>query len=176
MLHDALLDESAMAISDGSYKDTLGTASWTIGDPNIDGLKESWLQRLSLQYVKSDQATAQIIAQRYLAASPCLETLLKLPEDSLGYHYATHLISLNFDPNFYRSIQVNSDTDYLLLRLRQTHDIWHIVTGFGVDVTGELQLKAFELSQTRRPLAIVLLLGGLFGALFSSSRFYSIRN
>jgi ubiquinone biosynthesis protein Coq4 len=35
-------------------------------------------------------------------------------------------------------------------------------------VTGELQLKAFELSQTRRPLAIVLLLGGLFGALFSS--------
>jgi ubiquinone biosynthesis protein COQ4 len=75
---------------------------------------------------------------------------------------------LNFDPNFYRSIQVNSDTDYLLLRLRQTHDIWHIVTGFGVDVTGELQLKAFELSQTRRPLAIVLLLGGLFGALFSS--------
>jgi ubiquinone biosynthesis protein Coq4 len=78
------------------------------------------------------------------------------------------LISLNFDPNFYRSIQVNSDTDYLLLRLRQTHDIWHIVTGFGVDVMGELQLKAFELSQTRRPLAIVLLLGGLFGALFSS--------
>jgi len=38
MLHDALLDESAMAISDGSYKDTFGTASWTIGDPNIDGL------------------------------------------------------------------------------------------------------------------------------------------
>jgi ubiquinone biosynthesis protein Coq4 len=133
-----------------------------------DGLKESWLQRLSLQYVKSDQATAQIIAQRYLAASPCLETLLKLPEDSLGYHYATHLISLNFDPNFYRSIQVNSDTDYLLLRLRQTHDIWHIVTGFGVDGMGELQLKAFELSQTRRPLAIVILLGGLLGALFSS--------
>ncbi len=35
-------------------------------------------------------------------------------------------------------------------------------------MTGELQLKAFELSQTRCPLAIVLLLGGLFGALFSS--------
>jgi hypothetical protein len=27
MLHDALLDESAMAISDGSYKDMFGTAS-----------------------------------------------------------------------------------------------------------------------------------------------------
>lgn len=133
-----------------------------------DGLKESRLQGLSLRYVKSDRATAQIIAQRYLSASPCLETLLKLPKDSLGYHYATHLIRLDFDPNFYRPIPVNSDTDYLLLRLRQTHDIWHIVTGFGVDVTGELQLKAFELSQTRRPLAIVLLLGGLLGALFSS--------
>jgi hypothetical protein len=29
-----------------------------------DGLKESWLQRLSLQYVKSDRATAQIIAPK----------------------------------------------------------------------------------------------------------------
>jgi ubiquinone biosynthesis protein Coq4 len=133
-----------------------------------DGLKDTCFQRLSLRYVKSDQATAKIITQRYLSPSPCLETLLKLREDSLGYHYATHLIKLNFDPDFYRQIQVNSDTDYLLLRLRQTHDIWHIVTGFGVDVTGELQLKAFELSQTRRPLAIVLLLGGIFGALFSS--------
>jgi ubiquinone biosynthesis protein Coq4 len=133
-----------------------------------DSLKETCLQQLSLRYVKSDRATAKIIAQRYISPNPCLDTLLKLPEDSLGYHYATHLTKLNFDPNFYRQIQVNSDTDYLLLRLRQTHDIWHIVTGFGVDVTGELQLKAFELSQTRRPLAIVLLLGGLLGTLFSS--------
>jgi ubiquinone biosynthesis protein Coq4 len=83
------------------------------------------------------------LPQRYLAASPCLETLLKLPEDSLGYHYATHLISLNFETNFYRSIQVNSDTDYLLLRLRQTHDIWHIVTGFGVDVHGRIATESF---------------------------------
>jgi ubiquinone biosynthesis protein Coq4 len=35
------------------------------------------------------------------------------------------------------------DTSYLLLRLRQTHDLWHVVTGFSTNVPGELGLKAF---------------------------------
>ncbi|CCI05094.1 hypothetical protein MICAC_6650001 [Microcystis aeruginosa PCC 9443] len=92
----------------------------------------------------SDQATAQIIAQRYLAASPCLETLLKLPEDSLGYHYATHLISLNFDPNFYRSIQVNSDTDYLLLRLPTANSRYLAYSkGFWCRCDGRIATESF---------------------------------
>jgi len=33
-LISAIKEGTAMAISDGSYKDTLGTASWTIGDPD----------------------------------------------------------------------------------------------------------------------------------------------
>jgi hypothetical protein len=37
-LKEALRDRSAMAISDGSYKDSFGTASWTVGDPEIPDL------------------------------------------------------------------------------------------------------------------------------------------
>lgn len=135
-----------------------------------DGLKDSWFQRMSLRYVKGDRATAKLIEERYIAENPDLENLLTLPADSLGYQYASHLISHHFDPNFYRSIEVNSEVDYLLLRSRQTHDIWHLVAGCDVDVAGELKLKAFEWSQTRRPMALVLLVGGLLGSFLNSPR------
>ncbi|WP_448604541.1 Coq4 family protein, partial [Thermoleptolyngbya sp.] len=44
-------------------------------------------------------------------------------------------------------------------------DIWHLVTGFETSVFGELGLKAFELAQTRRPMSIVLICGGLLKTL-----------
>lgn len=51
------------------------------------------------------------------------------------------------------------------MRLRQTHDIWHLITRFNTDVAGELGLKAFELAQTHRPMAVILLVGGLLKTL-----------
>ncbi|MHC4853399.1 MAG: Coq4 family protein, partial [Planctomycetota bacterium] len=58
-------------------------------------------------------------------------------------------------------LEVKTDVDYMMLRMRQTHDIWHVVTGIGTDPIGELAVKAFELSQTRRPLAAVICSGGV---------------
>jgi ubiquinone biosynthesis protein COQ4 len=36
-------------------------------------------------------------------------------------------------------------------RIRDTHDIWHVLTGYGRDGLGELCLVAFSYSQTRAP-------------------------
>lgn len=93
---------------------------------------------------------------------------MQYPQDSLGYCYAASLTEAGFDPEFYRAIAVRDDASYILLRLRQTHDIWHLITGFGTDVAGELGLKAFELAQTRRPMALVLLTFGLLKALLKT--------
>jgi hypothetical protein len=35
---EAIQERSAMAISDGSYKNTFGTAAWTIGNPDTTSL------------------------------------------------------------------------------------------------------------------------------------------
>ncbi|MEH2137623.1 Coq4 family protein [Nostoc sp.] len=43
--------------------------------------------------------------------------------------------------------------------------MWHVVTGFKTDGLGELGLKAFELAQTRRNLAVFLVGGGLLSIL-----------
>ncbi|MDX2097589.1 MAG: Coq4 family protein [Leptolyngbyaceae cyanobacterium bins.59] len=125
-----------------------------------EGLHYSPATRFAVNYVKRDPNVAPILQERYLAPAPNLEALLQCSPDSLGYQYATSLIQAGFDPNFYRPIAVKDDTTYLFMRLRQTHDIWHVITGFGTDVVGELGLKAFEFMQTRRPVAIVLLAGG----------------
>ena len=112
---------------------------------------------------------AEIFASRYVAQPPNVEQLLQLSEDSLGHAYATYLKTSGFEADFYRPLEVEDDVTYFLLRMRQTHDIWHLVAGFSTDVPGELGLKAFELAQTRRPLSAVLLSGGVLSAVFKSA-------
>ncbi len=133
-----------------------------------DGLRHTEATRHAVEFVKQKPGVAALIQERYIAPSPNLELLLTYPPDSLGYAYASYLTESGFDPNFYRPIEVKDDISYVLLRLRQTHDIWHIVTGFSTDVAGELGLKAFELAQTRRTIALVLVSGGLLSSLFKA--------
>ncbi len=131
-----------------------------------DGLRHTKATELAVEYVKSKPEVAALFQERYLAPSVNLEALLQLSPDSLGYVYATYIKDSGFDPNFYRLVKVEDDVSYFLLRMRQTHDIWHIVAGFSTDVFGELGLKAFELAQTRRTMSVVLIAGGLLSTLF----------
>ena len=131
-----------------------------------DGLRHTKATELAVEYVKSKPNVAALFQERYLAPAVNLEDLLRLPIESLGYSYAIYIKDSGFDPNFYRLLKVEDDRSYFLLRMRQTHDIWHIVAGFSTDVFGELGLKAFELAQTHRTMSAVLIAGGLLSTLF----------
>ncbi|CAN1212602.1 Ubiquinone biosynthesis protein [Tumidithrix helvetica PCC 7403] len=131
-----------------------------------DGLRNTKATGLAVEFVKSKPGVVKLFQERYLAPSVNIEALLQLPQASLGYAYATYIRDSGFDPNFYRLVKVEDDISYFLLRMRQTHDIWHIVAGFGTDVPGELGLKAFELAQTHRTMSAVLIAGGLLSTLF----------
>jgi ubiquinone biosynthesis protein COQ4 len=133
-----------------------------------DGLRNTKATQLALEFVKSDPDVDRIITERYLPPPVDIEALFALPADSLGHVYAAYIKNSNFDPNFYRKIEVDDDISYMLLRLRQTHDLWHIVAGFSTDVAGELGLKAFELAQTHRTMSAILLAGGLLSTLSKS--------
>ena len=50
-------------------------------------------------------------------------------------------------------------------RLKETHDITHVLTGFGIDGVSELGLQGFNLAQNRSPLAVMLISGGMLTAL-----------
>ena len=126
-----------------------------------DGFRHHEATRLAVEHVRGDAEMAGLMEERYLAPLPDTKKLLSYPKGSLGYCYAHHLDDRGFDPDYYRKIDVVDDTDYVLMRLRQTHDIWHVITGFDTDRVGEISLKAVELAQTRRPMAAVIAAGGV---------------
>lgn len=129
-----------------------------------EGLQESELMQGAIAHLLSMPEVAAIVKERYLGTTPNLEELLQLPPDSLGYAYASKMTTENFDPEFYRKVQITSDTSYVLLRVRQTHDIWHAVTGFDTDPAGEIGLQAFVLAQNHWPIAILILVGAMLNA------------
>ena len=95
-----------------------------------------------------------------------LNDLQKLPQGSLGRSYADQLISQGIDP--YLLIDptpVTSSKEFIVHRLKETHDIVHLLTGFGIDGVSELGLQGFNLAQNRSPLAVMLIFGGLLSAL-----------
>lgn len=133
-----------------------------------DGLRHTKAAQLAVEYAKSKPGVAEVFAERYLAPPPDLAVLTQLPANSLGYAYAAYLLEAGFDPDFYRKTEIEDDVTYMFMRLRQTHDIWHVITGFGSDVNAELGLKAFEIAQIHRTLAAMLIAGGLLRTLLKT--------
>ena len=131
-------------------------------------LRKTNLSTISIDYLKAQPEMAPIMQERYLAPVPNLQELLTYPRDSLGYRFAAHLTTNHFEPEFYRKRDVTDDISYISLRRSQTHDIHHVVTGFGTDPSGELGLQAFQLAQMRSPIAIAIMTVGIVNALADS--------
>jgi ubiquinone biosynthesis protein Coq4 len=74
-----------------------------------------------------------------------LVQLQNLPENTLGYAYADHLLSNGLKP--LQAQEVESDFHFLNAHITETHDIWHIVTGCNTNILGEIQLEAFYVAQ-----------------------------
>ena len=127
-----------------------------------DGLRQSKSTTELLQFTSSDPDVKRLIDQRYLQPIPDTTALSKLPLGTLGRSYFDHLDTMGFDPDYYRKIDVKTDTDYVMMRIRQTHDIWHVITGFDTHPLGEIAVKAVELAQTHRPMAAAICAGGVF--------------
>jgi len=104
-----------------------------------------------------------------LAARPALDhhhvdldALAALPGDTLGYAYAHFLKSRGLSLEVFvppREIR-DERKRYIGQRLRQTHDLWHVITGYNTDLPGEVELQAFSFGQLRTPFAFFVALGG----------------
>ena len=127
----------------------------------VDGLLLTSAYDVAAERLKQDPACASLIRERYIPANHDLETLLTYPQDSLGYLYAATIKQSGFDPNLHADMTAKSDGEYVELRLSQTHDLWHVITGFDTSLVGELGLQAFHLPQFPYPLATMLLANSL---------------
>lgn len=143
------------------------------GDTSLDVVGEMVLALLetpsfdlAVAHLKSDPQAEALIVDRYMAPPHDLDVLRQYPTDSLGYLYATAMQARGFrSEDLYQDMSINSEASYVEARLSQTHDIWHIVTGFGVSATEEIGLQAFHLPQFPYPLALSLLSSSMMSTL-----------
>lgn len=94
-----------------------------------------------------------------------LPTLRAMPVGSVGQAYAAFMDSQGLDPNAIPKLEATDDAGYLTAHLYETHDVWHVITGFAPDVAGELGLQAFYLAQLEGPLPVAILAAGLLNTL-----------
>jgi hypothetical protein len=79
-----------------------------------------------------------------------LDALAALPEGTLGHAYAKFLRSRGLTPEVFDGPPegiADPRRSYVVQRLRQTHDLWHVVTGCETDPAGEVALQAFTYAQ-----------------------------
>jgi ubiquinone biosynthesis protein COQ4 len=92
------------------------------------------------------------------------DALRKLPEGSLGRCFVEHLEACGIDPDTLVKPMTHGrspEANYVLERIMQTHDIWHVVVGLGTQAYEEVLLHAFQWPQLRRPFSILVLFFGV---------------
>jgi ubiquinone biosynthesis protein COQ4 len=101
-----------------------------------------------------------------------LEALENMPEGTLGHELAVYYRENHIAP-FSTDQPLRNDIDYISKRYRETHDIYHLLTGYGTDVMGEMELQAFVRGNLgiRAPLMILPFgfLASRFGASIAGS-------
>jgi ubiquinone biosynthesis protein COQ4 len=108
---------------------------------------------------RRDPTGARILRERrsLLDTLTDREALLALPPGSLGRSYAEFTereqISADglVDASRARGEVLDAERRLVFDRLRDGHDLWHVVTGYGRDLIGEAALLAFSFAQTRNP-------------------------
>jgi ubiquinone biosynthesis protein COQ4 len=119
-------------------------------DPVAGGLMTASLdsdvfQRHAAQLAKT-AAGRDLLAERPALhrGSVDLGALSELEEGTVGRAYAQYYVDNGILP-FESPYDVRNDGDYLMKWYRETHDFHHIVTEYGTDPVGEMELQAFAL-------------------------------
>jgi len=106
------------------------------------------------------------------------EALRALPADSLGGAYVRHLeryqLDIFVDPVSDEFID-DADVRYLIHRYRQTHDIWHVLMGLGVEGHEEVLVHAFTLGMLGLPVSAMIVVFGSVKHIVLERRWTTLR-
>jgi len=86
-----------------------------------------------------------------------LVRLRQLPDGSFGREAARFLDARGLDPADLPRRPADTGEAWVRAHLFESHDLWHVVTGFDTDVAGEGGLQAFYMAQFPARLATILL-------------------
>jgi ubiquinone biosynthesis protein COQ4 len=106
---------------------------------------------------RKNEALEAMWQARFRTAVYDLDELGKLPADTLGGAYARHMKANNLRADYY-DVKVTPRTrmQFLRQRMRQTHDIWHVLTGWGTDEFDEVGIQGFTAGQYMSSMAAII--------------------
>ena len=115
--------------------------------------------------IRRNPDAADAAAAKRLDFDVDLDRFRHLPAGTVGREWADHLRAHGFTPIVYTpgDFLVDDDASWIIARLRQLHDLTHVVTGFGTDEAGEAGVQGFNLAQMQNTMATIGL-AGLFTA------------
>lgn len=73
--------------------------------------------------------------------------LMAMPAGTLGREYGEFMTRHGLSPEAIPSVEDDGATEYMRAHLYETHDLWHVVTGFEPDPAGEAGLQAVYAAQ-----------------------------
>lgn len=76
-----------------------------------------------------------------------LNALADLPVGTLGCTFATVTRARGIEPNPVEKMPAGNDGDWLMAYSYETHDLWHLMTGFYYDLEGEFGVAGFYMGQ-----------------------------
>ena len=126
----------------------------------IDALSGNSGERLFSRFCTTDVGRRVLYEERDIVRTLSdREALEALPEGSLGRTYAAFMTREQISAEGLVSASEEGgdghaedpDRQRFGDRLRDTHDLWHVVTGYNRDLIGEASLLAFTVAQTRNP-------------------------
>jgi ubiquinone biosynthesis protein COQ4 len=132
-----------------------------------DGLVDAETLRAMVERAREHETGAAALRERPHVHLE-LKTLRALPTGTLGREYALMMDRNGLDPASIPTMPDDDEGKYIRAHLYETHDLWHVVTGFGTDVAGELGLQAFYQAQLPGKLPSAILAAGFVNTLVYS--------
>jgi ubiquinone biosynthesis protein Coq4 len=121
-----------------------------------DGLADTGSIDAIIDHVRRDPGGASALVE-HPRVQLDLPTLRTLPDGSFGREAARFLDARGLDPGNLPHRPASDARSFVRAHLYETHDLWHVATGFDTDVAGEVGLQAFYLAQFPARLAAILL-------------------
>ena len=137
----------------------------------LEALSGGTLSRLHATMAR-DETGVRLLAERpdIVPLLQDRDALRRLPAGTVGRAYLDFVESEGISAQGIRDANVMGRThdrvlppplDYVQARMRDTHDLWHAVTGYKGGLLGELALLAFSLAQTWNPGVALIVVAGV---------------